>query len=150
MPRKDVPKTRGVFEYPKASGVWWIHYHDADGQRHREKVGRPGDAIDLYKQRKADARAGKKLPRNLQRGGVTFQELADAILIYSANHHEDTRNVKSPLKAHLRRFRGPRGCFDKARGNRSVARVAHKDGRHVQPVPGSVLHESSAPGPAEK
>ena len=62
MPRKDVPKTRAVFEYPKASGVWWIHYHDADGQRHREKVGRRGDAIDLYKQRKADARAGKKLP----------------------------------------------------------------------------------------
>ncbi len=98
MPRKIVPKTRGVYEHPKSSGIWWIHYYDADGQRHREKVGRRGDAVDLYKQRKTEARAGKKLPRNLQRGGVTFQQLADDILIYSANHHEDTRNVKSRLK----------------------------------------------------
>ncbi len=38
MARKEVEKVRGVYEYPKGSGVWWIHYYD-HGRRHRERVG---------------------------------------------------------------------------------------------------------------
>ena len=40
--------------------IWWIHYF-ADGQRHREKVGRKSDAIALYQTRKAETRARIKL-----------------------------------------------------------------------------------------
>lgn len=99
MPRKNQEaKVRGVYEHPSRSGVWWIHFYDADGQRHREKVGRKSDAIDLYRVRKAEALAGKKLPGNLRQSRVKFQALADAILTYSANHHEDHRNVQSRLK----------------------------------------------------
>lgn len=29
----------GVYERPKGSGVWWINYHDAEGKRHRKRIG---------------------------------------------------------------------------------------------------------------
>ena len=45
MPKEE-KKPRGVFERPPNSGIWWIQYF-ADGKRHREKVGRKSDAIDL-------------------------------------------------------------------------------------------------------
>ncbi len=53
---------RGVYEHPAGSGVWWVHYY-ADGKRHREKVGRKGDAIKLYQTRKATPRPGANSPR---------------------------------------------------------------------------------------
>ncbi len=65
--------------------------------RGTEKVGRRSDAIDLYNFRKAEIRAGKKLPRNIQKGAVSFKQLADDILTYSGNHHSDVRNVKSRI-----------------------------------------------------
>lgn len=103
MPRKISVKERGVYEHPKKSGIWWVQYF-ADGNRHREKVGRRGDAITLYKLRKAEIQAGKKLPQNIRRGGVKFQQLADDILIFSAHHHGDQRNVKSRVKQILPDF----------------------------------------------
>ena len=48
MPRKVVRKERGVFEKVPGSDIWWIRFKDA-GVEHREKVGRRGDAIKLYK-----------------------------------------------------------------------------------------------------
>ncbi len=53
MPRKVVPKKRGVFEKVPDSDIWWIRFKDA-GVEHRERWGRRGDAIKLYKIRKAD------------------------------------------------------------------------------------------------
>lgn len=32
-------KARGVFERPKGSNVWWIHWYDHNGNRHRQKIG---------------------------------------------------------------------------------------------------------------
>jgi hypothetical protein len=92
-----------VFERSKGSGTWWIQYFDS-GRRHREKVGRRGDAITLYGVRKAEIQAGKKLPQNMRRGGIKFQVLADEILMYSANHHKDTRNVQSRISQILPEF----------------------------------------------
>jgi hypothetical protein len=54
MPRK----VRGVFEKVKGSGVWWIRYHDADHQEHREKVGSWAAAADAYAARKHEIRQG--------------------------------------------------------------------------------------------
>ena len=104
MPRKTIPKTRGIFERPKGSGIWWISYCDTEDNRHREKVGRRGDALKLYGVRKAEIQAGKKLPQNMRRGGIRFQQLADDILVFSANHHGDQRNVKSRVKQILPDF----------------------------------------------
>lgn len=82
-----------MYEHRAGSGVWWIHYY-ADGNKHREKVGRKGDAIKLYQTRKADATAGRKLPtlRNIRR--VTVSDLIDLALEVTANH-KDKRNYVS-------------------------------------------------------
>ena len=94
MTKPAKPKSRGVFEKLPGSGVWWIQYF-ADGQRHREKVGRKSDAIDLYRIRKADARAGRKLPQ--LRGastGPTVSDLIDDVLQF-VSEHKDQRNYVS-------------------------------------------------------
>lgn len=83
-------RMRGVYEHPKGSGVWWIHYH-AGGQRHREKVGRKSDAVKLYQTRKADALAGRKLPALRSSHAVTISDLIDLVLEYTAQH-KDKRN----------------------------------------------------------
>ncbi len=77
--------TRGVFERPPGSGIWWVHYY-FDGKRRREKVGRKSDAIALYQKRKVDARAGIKLPDNLRAKPVSFTSIAQAALLWSKAH----------------------------------------------------------------
>lgn len=68
---------RGIFEKPKASGVWWIDYADAVGRRHREKVGRKPVALHAYRQRKLEIREGKFTPPE-RKPTVTFADLARA------------------------------------------------------------------------
>jgi integrase len=79
---------RGVFQRPPKSGVWWIHYYDADGKRHREKVGRKSDAIKLYQKRKSEAHAGVKLPTLRNTRGVTISELIDDALLFVVDHKD--------------------------------------------------------------
>ena len=76
MPRRPKVKATGVWEKEPGSGVWWIRYR-AEGKLKREKVGRRSDAIDLYRQRKSDIRAGVKLPANLRTKGIKFSEIAE-------------------------------------------------------------------------
>ncbi|MBI4393354.1 MAG: site-specific integrase [Euryarchaeota archaeon] len=78
---------RGVYEYPKDSGVWWIHYHDYQGKRHREKAGTNSAAIKLYHKRKTEALLGRKLPELLRRRPVTFDDLITDALEHSKRHH---------------------------------------------------------------
>ncbi|MDE3104872.1 MAG: site-specific integrase [Acidobacteriota bacterium] len=77
---------RGVWEKVPGSGIWWIHYVDAEGKRRREKVGRKGDAIKLYHKRKADAQAGRKLEKPLRQRERTFEEFATEALSYAKKH----------------------------------------------------------------
>ena len=58
MARKN-GRDRGLFERPVGSGVWWIHYHDADGRKHREKVGPKALARKRYMQRKTEIAEGR-------------------------------------------------------------------------------------------
>ena len=97
MPRKEQRRVPGVWEKVAGSGVWWIRYR-VDGKLRREKVGRRGDANDLYHTRKAGIRAWVKLPDDLRSTGVKFKELAEATLSYSDAHHTDRRNIISRLK----------------------------------------------------
>jgi len=78
---------RGIFERPKGSGVWWVSYF-REGKRHREKVGRKSDAKDLYQQRKAEGRAGVKLPVLRGTKGVTVGELIDDALVFVKDHKD--------------------------------------------------------------
>jgi hypothetical protein len=63
MPRKDCEEGTRSFRKGSGSNIWWVRYY-IDGRERREKVGRRGDAIKLYKVRKTDALRGVKLPNN--------------------------------------------------------------------------------------
>jgi integrase len=103
MPRKAT-KAVGVWEKVAGSGVWWIRYR-SDGQLKREKVGRRSDAIALYQQRKAEIRAGVKLPANLRAKGILFSEIAkDALNWYTSHDKKDIRTVISRMKALVEEF----------------------------------------------
>ncbi|MGO8720178.1 MAG: tyrosine-type recombinase/integrase [Acidobacteriaceae bacterium] len=84
-------KAIGVFEKDPGSGIWWVRYR-VSGQLHREKVGRKSDATALYQKRKADIRAGIKLPANMRAKSMTFGTIADAALEWSKAHKRDWKN----------------------------------------------------------
>lgn len=97
MARAEAEKVRGVWEKEPGTGIWWIRYADAEGKWRREKIGRKGDAIKLYIQRKAAAAAGKKIEKPLRERERTFKEFSDLALIYSrknkANVIDDEHKV---------------------------------------------------------
>ena len=74
---------RGVFEKFPGSGVWWIRYADTTGHIRREKAGAKSVALVLYRKRKTQILEGKKLPENLRRANVAFEEIARDVLEYS-------------------------------------------------------------------
>jgi len=104
MPRKVVRKERGVFEKMPGSDIWWIRFKVA-GVEHREKVGRRGDAIKLYKIRKADILRGVKMPANMKDKGIKFSLLAQEAIDWYINHdRRDVRNFKGRMKFILEAF----------------------------------------------
>jgi site-specific recombinase XerD len=104
MPRKVVRKERGVFEKVPGSGIWWIRYK-VQGVTHREKVGRRGDAVDLYKLRKADIIRGAKLPANMKNKGVKFQVIGKQALDWYIEHgRKDVKNFRIRMNIILKDF----------------------------------------------
>jgi integrase len=98
MPRKPkVEKHKGVFEKVKGSGIWWIRY-TKDGRRVSESIGRHGDAVTIYQQRMTEIRTGISLSLKVGKRGVKFSELVADALLYSRDHHKDTKNFKQRLE----------------------------------------------------
>jgi integrase len=92
---EEKKKPRGVFERPPKSGVWWVNYYE-HGQQHREKVGRKGDAIDLYRIRRAAIRLGQKLPPLRRTAPVMVADLLDLMEEHvRMQHHRDQRSYQS-------------------------------------------------------
>lgn len=89
--------------------MWWVLYY-VDGKRTREKVGRKSDAINVYRTRKADALAGRKLPSTRGSRVISFAELIDDALEYVADH-KDKRNYESKAKI-VRKALGDRPAAD--------------------------------------
>jgi integrase len=87
---------RGLFERPAGSGVWWINYY-VKGKQHRERVGRKSDAIKVYRDRKADATMGRKLPQLRASKAVLFGDLLDDVLEFTATH-KDARSYITKAK----------------------------------------------------
>jgi hypothetical protein len=95
--RKAPAKIRGVYERDPGSGVWWIQFKQGT-VRKREKVGSRGNAIALYQKRKTELRAGAKLPPNLRNKGITFAQIAEEAVAWSAEFHpKDIRTVRSRM-----------------------------------------------------
>ena len=86
MKEKTEKKTRGVYENPPGSGVWWTNYY-ISGKRHREKVGPKAAAIKLYQKRKTDARVGRKLPELRPGTAVTLAHLMADGVAYAKLHN---------------------------------------------------------------
>jgi integrase len=94
----------GVFEKAPGSDIWWIRYK-VNGVEHREKVGRRGDAINLYRIRKADILRSAKMPANLRQRGIKFSAIGrDAIERYQSHDRKDVRNFLSRMKIILEDF----------------------------------------------
>jgi site-specific recombinase XerD len=69
-------KIPGIFERPPNSGVHWVSYYDADGNRRREKAGKLSAALDLLAQRRAQVKKGDFIPPRQTRAW-TFRKLAE-------------------------------------------------------------------------
>jgi len=76
MARKEMKKARGVYEHPKGSGVFWIHYYDR-GQRHRERIGARALAIAVREKRRTEIREGRYFPATRRRAVLFDDLLAD-------------------------------------------------------------------------
>jgi len=94
--KREIEKLRGVYEHPKGADVWWIQYFK-DGIRHRESIGRRGDAIDAYRDRKVAIKRGLKLP-DLRNGKVTLSSLVDDALEYQEKRAGRLRDDESKAK----------------------------------------------------
>jgi integrase len=91
-------KIRDVFEKVPGSGVWWIYWTSQEGQRHREKVGRRGDAITLLSKRKTETLQRKKLPERIQGQVITFGQLVADALTHSRSENEERSTHELGLK----------------------------------------------------
>jgi len=83
--------TRGLFERPAGSGVWWVRYHDEHGREHREKVGPKSLAGKVYQKRKNEIAERRFFPEKLRRRDVL---LADAIRDHLARNTSRLRALK--------------------------------------------------------
>lgn len=61
-------------------GEWWVVWFEKTGKRHREKAGTKSMALELYQDRKSDARREKKFPENMRQGDVSLREIASDYL----------------------------------------------------------------------
>lgn len=68
----------GIFQRPKKSGIWWISYYSLDRKRHRERVGRRDEALQLLGQRSREVSEGKFTPPT--KSGRTFRDIAAIVL----------------------------------------------------------------------
>lgn len=110
MPNAATPqKVRGVYEHPKKSGIWWIHYY-VQGVRRRERVGTHANAVRLYQKRKTQVLLDEKLPE-LNRRKTTFGELLDCAIAF-ANEHNKTASQYVQRAEMLRPAFGKRTAAD--------------------------------------
>jgi integrase len=88
-------KQRGVYEHPKGSEVWWIHFYDGDGRRHREKVGKKSLAIKRYQVRKTEVYEGRFFPL---RHGPTFAALKEDLFEDYRTNRQNLEPIETAWK----------------------------------------------------
>lgn len=76
MPKSaQIERHPGVYEKHRDSGIWWISFTDADGERRREKAGKYLAAVDLRRNRLQQVERNEPIPRG-QKRVWTFAKLA--------------------------------------------------------------------------
>ena len=96
--------TRGTFERPKSSGIWWCRYCDQYGRLHRERVGSRRLEKEVYQKRKTAIREGKLFPEQVgHQRVILFDELTRDFLAYGKlhkrSHADDARRTRRLLEA---------------------------------------------------
>lgn len=110
-------RQRGIFQRPKASGVWWVRYHDENGREHREKVGPKALALKVYQKRKNEIAERRFFPERIRRREVL---LKDAVAAFLRDHVEGRlRNAK-----HYRRYGE---LWTRALGTRALRQILPGD-----------------------
>jgi hypothetical protein len=77
-------KIRGIYEYPRGSGKFWIQYF-VNGRRHRESIGPRALAIAVREKRMTELREDRFFPE-LRRRRVSFDRLCDDFVSHCPNH----------------------------------------------------------------
>lgn len=75
---------RGVYEYPRGSGKFWIQYFES-GRRHRELIGPEKLAIAVREKRMTEIRENRYFPE-LRRRKVLFSQLCDDFEQHKPEH----------------------------------------------------------------
>ncbi len=73
-------RSRGIYEYPKGSGAWWVCYFDEHGRRHREKVGPKALAAKVYQKLKTEIAERRFFPDRLRRRHYLLADVIDDFL----------------------------------------------------------------------
>jgi len=104
--KKELPRTRGVFERPKGSGIYWFRYADQFGKLHREKVGPKSLAVQAYQKRKIEIKEGKFFPEMIRRKrAILFRDMAKLYLEeHSKVNNRSWRTDKTRLERLIERF----------------------------------------------
>lgn len=95
-------RARGVYEYPRSSGKFWIQYFD-QGRRHRELIGTEKLAIAVREKRMTEIRENRFFPE-LRRRKILFSQLCDDFEQHKPEHWSGgmftrVRNWFAPLPA---------------------------------------------------
>ncbi len=72
--------TRGVFERPAGSAIWWVCYFDENGRKHREKIGPKALALKVYQKRKNEIQERRFFPERIRRKEVLLADMIDDYL----------------------------------------------------------------------
>lgn len=92
---------RGIYEKVKGSKDFYIRYTDAQGQRHREHVGRYAAAVEALVNRRREVREGKFIaPHSEER--ITFAELSERMLAFQIAHDFAESTVDTNRRRRLR------------------------------------------------
>ena len=128
--------SRGLFERPSGSGIWWVRYADEHGRMHRERVGPKGLAAKVYQKRKNEVQERRFFPERIGRRDVL---LADMIKDYLATVEGRLRSYQD--------YKRYGDYWTDALGNRPLRQIVSSDieryvARRVQEVkPSSVNRE---------
>ena len=73
--RSGKRRTRGVFERPAGSDIWWVRYTDEHGRLHRERVGSKSLALKVYRKRKNEVQERRFFPERIRRKEVLLADM---------------------------------------------------------------------------
>jgi site-specific recombinase XerD len=118
---------RGVYEKVKDSGDWYICYHDEDGRRHREHVGRFSAAVEAYVNKKREIREGKFISPAVDKGH-TLEEVFELRLQAKRLSEQTVRAYRDEFRRFGELRKRPIGKIRMEEIDKFLNKV-HRDGR---------------------